>query len=152
MQAIYFDMDGTIADLYNVPNWLEMLQAEKVAPYSVCKSLVPAKAFSELVKGFQSKGVKVGVISWGAMNGSNTYTKQVKAAKMEWFKKTYHVTLDEFHVVKYGTPKHKVKNNGGKCLLVDDSPQVRAKWNGATIDATDTKAMMNGLKKILANL
>ena len=27
MKAIYFDMDGTIADLYGYEGWLEMLQA-----------------------------------------------------------------------------------------------------------------------------
>lgn len=26
MKAIYFDMDGTIANLYGVPNWLEGLR------------------------------------------------------------------------------------------------------------------------------
>ena len=26
-KAIYFDMDGTIADFYGVPNWLEYLIA-----------------------------------------------------------------------------------------------------------------------------
>ena len=33
MKTIYFDMDGTIADLFTVPNWLEGLQAEEVWPY-----------------------------------------------------------------------------------------------------------------------
>lgn len=152
MQAIYFDMDGTIADLYSVPNWLEMLHAEDETPYKICKSLVPVKKFSQMVKAFQAKGVTVGVISWSAMGGSNAYTKRVKAAKMEWFKKTFNVPVNEFHVVKYGTPKHSVKKVGGNCLLVDDSKQVRAKWNGETLDATNTKAMMNALEKILANL
>ena len=31
-KMICFDMDGTIADLYNVPNWLEMMRDENTAP------------------------------------------------------------------------------------------------------------------------
>ena len=32
-KMIVFDMDGTIADLYGVEGWLEMLEAENAAPY-----------------------------------------------------------------------------------------------------------------------
>ena len=32
-KMICFDMDGTIADLYNVPNWLPKLRAEDASPY-----------------------------------------------------------------------------------------------------------------------
>ena len=39
-KAIYFDMDGTIADLYGVPNWLDCLIAEKTKPYREAKPLV----------------------------------------------------------------------------------------------------------------
>ena len=32
-KAIYFDMDGTIANLYAVENWLDMLRAFNPTPY-----------------------------------------------------------------------------------------------------------------------
>ena len=35
MNAIYFDMDGTIADLYNQPNWLKRLREFDPKPYRV---------------------------------------------------------------------------------------------------------------------
>ena len=31
--AVYLDMDGTIANFYGVPGWLEYLQAEDTTPY-----------------------------------------------------------------------------------------------------------------------
>ena len=31
-KMVVFDMDGTIADLYAVPNWLQMLRAEDPTP------------------------------------------------------------------------------------------------------------------------
>ena len=36
-RKIYFDMDGTIADLYGVDNWLEMLINEDATPYRVAR-------------------------------------------------------------------------------------------------------------------
>lgn len=36
MKMICFDMDGTIADLYAVPNWLDKLRAEDASP--LCRS------------------------------------------------------------------------------------------------------------------
>ena len=31
--TIFFDMDGTIADFYNVPNWLLKLRNNDASPY-----------------------------------------------------------------------------------------------------------------------
>ena len=42
--TICFDMDGTIADLYGVQNWLEMLQAENPQPYRQAKPLLDIKS------------------------------------------------------------------------------------------------------------
>ena len=39
-KAIYFDMDGTIADLYGVSGWLADLEAENVRPYAEAKPLI----------------------------------------------------------------------------------------------------------------
>ena len=36
--AIYFDMDGTIADLYGFDGWLDYLHAEDVKPYAEAPS------------------------------------------------------------------------------------------------------------------
>ena len=33
MRTIYFDMDGTIADLYGNENWLDYLEHEMTKPY-----------------------------------------------------------------------------------------------------------------------
>ena len=42
MYTIYFDMDGTIADLYNVENWLPKLRAEDASPYIEAEIMVDA--------------------------------------------------------------------------------------------------------------
>ena len=38
--TINFDMDGTIADLYGVENWLDYLIAEDTTPYTEAEPLL----------------------------------------------------------------------------------------------------------------
>ena len=40
---IYFDMDGTIANLYEYKDWLSHLSLESIAPYEFCKPMVDMK-------------------------------------------------------------------------------------------------------------
>ena len=39
-KAIYFDMDGTIADLYGVTDWLPMLMNSGSTPYRVAQPML----------------------------------------------------------------------------------------------------------------
>lgn len=148
MEAVYFDLDQTLADLAGVPQWLEKLRAEDSSPYADASPLVDMVRLAATIAKLRSAGVTVGVISWGAMGGTTEYTRRVKRAKLAWCKR-YGLAFDEFHVVKYGTPKHCV----AKCkrsILVDDNSQVRQTWTlGATIDASDSRRMMEQLKDIL---
>lgn len=149
MQAVYFDLDGTLAALYDVPQWLEKLHAEDATPYAQAKPLVNMVELAALIVQLRRKGFTVGVISWGAMGGSTEYTRQVKKIKRLWCN-NFGLSFDEFHVVKYGTPKHrvaKIKN----AVLVDDNEEVRTSWSlGQTIDASDAKQMIESLKKLAA--
>lgn len=148
MQALYFDMDGTIAGLYSVPDWLHKLRAEDASPYADAAPMVDMVRLAAIIAKLRSAGVTVGVISWGAMGGTVEYTREVKRVKMAWCK-YWGLEFDEFHVVKYNTPKHRV----AKCkrsILVDDNSEVRQAWTlGATIDASDSFRMMEQLENIL---
>ena len=73
MKAIYFDMDGTIADLYGFNDWLPLLRAESTIPYEMCGVLVDLEEMREVLNEFIAAGITVGVISWGAMDGSREY-------------------------------------------------------------------------------
>lgn len=134
MKAIYFDMDGTIADLYGYENWLEMLRAEKTTPYEECGVLVNLKELREVLNEFIAAGITIGIISWGAMGGSKEYCKRTRKAKKDWCDYYFPDVFTEFHVVKYGTPKHYVRKIKDS-ILVDDNDGVREKWKGETIDA-----------------
>lgn len=141
---IWFDMDGTIADLYGVENWLDMLHDENPAPYAECAPLVNMEEFAEVCKALVIAGFTLGVISWSAMGGSAEYNRATRKAKREWCKEHCPQLLDNFHVVKYGTPKHHV----GTGILVDDNAEVRAAWTGATIDPTQ-KNLVKALAALL---
>lgn len=143
---IWFDMDGTVADLYGVENWLEMLRAEDATPYIEATPMCDMLALNEVLLKLALAGVEIGVISWTAMNGSREYNKAVRAAKVEWLRKFMPI-VHEIHVVKYGTPKHSI----GKGILIDDNAEVRNAWHGETIDPTE-KDIVEELKKILAQL
>lgn len=133
-KAIYFDLDGTLCDLYGYEGWLEMLRNENTEPYEKCGVLVDADELLEVLTKFAAIGVTIGVISWSAMNGSKEYNKRTRKAKKDWCKEVFGNIFTEFHVVKYGTPKHKVANIKDS-ILVDDNADVRAAWNGTTVDA-----------------
>lgn len=152
MKAIYFDMDGTIADLYGIVDWLPKLQAEDVTPYQDAAPLVDMDALNALMEKFIALGYIIGVISWTAKDGTKEYNKAVRAAKRAWINDNL-PCVQEFHVVKYGTPKHRTANIKGG-ILVDDNAGVRQAWEkytgqNTTIDANNPAQMMATLQRLL---
>ena len=134
MYTIYFDMDGTIADLYGVADWLPKLRAEDEAPYLEAELLVNSGDFQLLVSILQNRGFKIGIISWLAKNSSKSYDKKVRQAKKDWLiEKFPEIVFDEVHIVKYGTRKDYIaKDKNG--LIFDDDERVREKWRGESIN------------------
>ena len=61
--TIWFDMDGTIADLYGVENWLPMLRASDPTPYLTAKPLPHMATLARVLNRLQRKGYEIGVIS-----------------------------------------------------------------------------------------
>lgn len=129
MKALYFDMDGTIANLYGVDNWLPMLRAENTYPYVHALPIGDLSNIINLCKQLKEHGYIIGVVSWGAKNATPAYNKRVRAAKVRWIKKYFNI-VDEMHVVKYGTPKYQVVNIKDS-VLFDDEQKNCDDWNCA---------------------
>lgn len=127
MFTFYFDMDGTIADLYGVEGWLDDLQAERVRPYAEAQPLVDCERLKKIIELLKAEGYAFGIISWTSKNGSKEFNKKVRKVKMEWLEKYFPDCFSEIHIVKYGTPKYKVAKNHG--ILFDDEEGNRKKWN-----------------------
>ena len=144
-KAIYFDMDGTIANLYGVENWLEKILNEDTSLYTDATPLLRLSTLARLLNNLQRKGYIIGVISWLAKNGSENYNLAVTEAKINWLKTHLaSVNFDEIFIVEYGTPKEKVATfpNG---ILFDDEIQNRENWNG---NAFSEKEILEILKAL----
>lgn len=145
---ICFDLDGTIANLYSVPNWLEKLRAEDATPYLEAKPMWNMKELNETLVLLQKMGWEIQIITWLSKDSSPEYKTAVREAKMEWLTK-YGFVFDHFHGVQYGRTKaDSVRVSAKYAILIDDNEKVRNGWSlGDTIDPTK-----EDLIEILQNL
>jgi len=126
--TIWFDMDGTIANLYKVAGWLEKLRAYNPTPYEQAEVMHNMALLARLIHKAQAQGYGVGIISWLSKESTDDYDKAVEQAKREWLKKHLpSVEWDAMYFVKYGTPKHEL----GSGLLFDDNAEIREEWTRA---------------------
>ena len=132
--TINFDMDGTIADLYGVENWLEYLLAEDVHPYANALPLLRLSALAKRLNNLQRLGYDLAVISWLSKNGSDEYNRKVAEVKEKWLKKHLpSVHWDRITIVPYGTPKQNFCENALD-ILFDDEERNRENWTGRAFD------------------
>lgn len=142
-KAIWFDMDGTIADLYNVPNWLAKLVAEDASPYTAASVIGNMNTLAKAIHKVQAKGYKVGIISWTSKGGSANYNAKVAASKIKWLKKHLgSVKFDTIHIVPYGTNKSTLCGGG---ILFDDEATNRANWNGKAYTPSNIISVLKSL-------
>lgn len=145
MKKIWFDMDGTIADLYGVKDWLPKLQAHDPTPYAKAKPLVNMAALSRMMRNRQAKGYKVCIVSALSKNSTPAYDAAVMKAKIAWLKKHLaSVQFDEIRFVPYSFQKEDV-NSGGDILFDDEQRHLEA-WTGTAYHA---KEMMEKLKRVV---
>ena len=143
-KEIWFDMDGTIADLYGVEGWLDMLLNENTRPYEIAKPLVNMRELAKVLNRLIEKGWEIGVISWLAKNGTNDYNKKVANAKMKWLAKHLKsVKFAKIDIVEYGTPKQ-INRNG---ILFDDEKQNRENWLGIAYNVENIIQVLRELEK-----
>ena len=132
--TINFDMDGTIADLYGVENWLDYLINENTLPYEMAKPLVRLNHLARRLNTLQRNGYHIAVISWLSKSGSEEYNRAVTEVKIEWLRKHLpSVEWDRVTIVPYGTPKENFCNNPLD-ILFDDEERNRNNWTGRAYD------------------
>lgn len=142
---ICFDMDGTLANLYGVENWLADLIAEKVRPYAEAKVMLNMNTLARKLNRLQAKGHKIVVISWLSKNSTEAYDEAVTEAKKAWLKKHLgSVKFDEMNIVKYGTPKSLFCESAEDVLFDDEEPN-RNNWLGKAYDVQNILEVLNTL-------
>ena len=141
---IWFDMDGTIADLYEVENWLEMLITHDETPYAIAKPIVNLSVLARLMNKVQRKGFEICIVSALAKDSTAEYDERVRNAKIKWLAnhlKSVH--FDEIRFVPYWYTKNDV--NTGADVLFDDEERHLEKWTGTAVHASK---MIETLKAI----
>ena len=151
MKAIVLDMDGTIADTYNVPQWLTMLENKNAAPYIVAKPIGDNEKINACLALLQGYGYVVEVVSWLCKDSNNKqFDNATRRAKKQWLKK-YYPAIDprNVHIVKHGTNKWRVSKCKGGILFDDEANNVE-QWNKQT--SSGRAIQIEGVKTLLETL
>ena len=137
-KALVFDMDGTIANLYGVNNWLEDLTNENTRPYEIAEPMYDMDILGTLLNLLKTRGWRIVVTTWLAKGKTKDYDNRVREAKREWLAR-YNFPYDEIHLIKYGTTKANcTRNKYDYQVLIDDNETVRKGWTlGNTINANE---------------
>lgn len=145
---IWFDMDGTLNRLYEVPNWLEKLRAYDPSPYAEAKVMHNMSLLARLLNQVLSNGHECGIKSWLSMNTTKIYDAQVTATKYSWLDEHLgSVEFTDIQIVAYGTPKEEGIGNGE--ILFDDNEGIRKAWNNAGGIAYPPEMIIPVLKAIV---
>ena len=138
-------MDGTLANLYAVPNWLEMLRAYDPTPYEMAVPLLRLASLARILNRLQREGYIIGIVSWLSKEPTPEYDMAVTQAKLNWLHTHLaSVQFDEIHIIPYGTPKSQVVEVSGG-ILFDDEEKNRQFWRG---DAYEPAEIMEVLKSL----
>lgn len=142
MKIINFDMDGTLANLYGVENWLSDLTNSNPRPYIVAKPLLNMSALARVLNRLKKSGYIINIISWLSKNSTPDYDKAVTFAKRQWLAKHLKsVQFDNIYIVPYGTPKQSISSG----ILFDDEKPNREKWSGQAFDVDSILDILKGL-------
>ena len=132
LKMICFDMDGTIADLYGVPNWLEMLRAYDPTPYGIAKPMCDMEELASLLHIARMQGIEIRIITWLSKESNPWYDDMVRLFKQVWLDEMG-LPIDHFHGVRYGATKansiRKYLGENETAILFDDNAKVRQGWH-----------------------
>lgn len=153
MKKIYFDMDGTVYDLYGIDNWLEMLMNEEKGAFLIGNPLVDMNKLENICLWLIKKGYQIGIITWLPMGASLEYCEVCTEEKRKWAEKNMPY-ISEFYALEYGTPKqYAPARRASEMWLIDDNREVREMWvtgkQRKAIDANED--ILEALGRILEN-
>lgn len=141
-KIINFDLDGTIADLYGVSDWLNDLINSKTRPYDVAKPLVNMNVLARMLNRLQRNGFTINIISWTSKSGTPEYNERVKDSKLKWLAKHLKsVKFNNVYIVPYGTPKHTIAEG----ILFDDEIGNRTAWGAGAYDVDNILGVLKAI-------
>lgn len=127
MKRIIFDLDGTLYDLYNVPDWEKKLRQEKENVFLEGKTFLNDD-FYEIVEELLKIGFHFDVATWLPMFASPQYEEKCKREKEQWIKKNLKF-VENIYIDTYGVPKQEmIKKKSSLMILIDDNLKVCEQW------------------------
>jgi hypothetical protein len=144
-RTIWFDMDGTIANLYAVDNWLGKLRSYDPSPYAEAEVMLNMSLLARYLNKLQKLGYWIGIISWASKDSTCEYDKQVTEVKREWLKiHLSSVTFNEILITPYGVPKE-IWMNTADDILFDDNEDIRGEWDGEAYEPNEILSVLKEL-------
>ena len=144
--TIFFDLDGCLASLYTVTNWLEKLRAFDPSPYAEAAVMHNMSLLARYLNKLHTMGYQLGVISWLSRESTPAYDEAVTAAKLAWLAQHLKsVSWDVVHIVEYGTPKQNFLCSEND-ILFDDEARNRDNWTG---EAYEPNEIFEVLKELI---
>lgn len=126
-KAIYFDLDGTIVDLYGVDDWLPKLRNEDPSPYYDAPPIWDMDLLWDTLANFAYNGWRIGVVSWLSKECSTGYAEKIMQAKLDWCSEML-PTFHEIVLAQYGYPKQDCVYLPDNAILIDDELNNRVAW------------------------
>ena len=129
MIKIFFDMDGTIADLYGHEGWLEKIVNEEEGLFRNLRTIYDPLQLMEIKVLDTDLPLQMEIITWTPMNASPEYCQKVENEKREWALEKFGDVFSQVNVLPYGVPKQYAETKKSQLMiLVDDNPEVLAMW------------------------
>ena len=146
MKKIYFDMDGTLYNLYGYENWLECILSKKTECYTKSDLLVNYEEFINILNTLKKKGYCLGIITWLPKNATKQYQNKVRKAKYRYLNKYFSNIFDEIHITQYGKDKSVYCDNE-EYILFDDELNNRLQWDkkGVSYDVVNLLEILKTL-------
>lgn len=145
MRKIWLDMDGTIANLYAVDNWLEKLRAYDPSPYIEAEVMVNMSLLARILNRLHRAGYEICIISALSKESTPEYDEAVMEAKFDWLMKHLpSVEFSEIVFVPYTFEKNEV--NSGDDILIDDEARHREAWTGTSYEAFNILDALKSLR------
>lgn len=141
-KVLNFDMDGTLANLYGVTNWLPRIKSYDPSPYEEARPRLRLCDLARQLNRLHDNGYQINIISWLSKFSTREYDALVIRTKYEWI--TRHlpsVTFNRIMIVPYGTPKHLLADG----YLFDDEERNRAEWGEGAHDPSEILTILKGL-------
>lgn len=132
--AIWFDMDGTLYDLYKIPGWLAALQDGDWSIYNqpgYCRANL--NRIRNAIHVLQENGWTVGVITWGpkGVKWEDEELGDIEVVKAHWLLENV-PELERMVCLPYGYDKaqfiEEMEEVYAVNYLVDDNALVRKEW------------------------